>query len=227
VLAAVIALGLLAACGSDDTGAKDSSAKDSTAGTELVGLFAITPAACAGATPTGSYFKMVQPGGTVDAGPFLANADSTCATPEVTPLGPGTDGGLRTGAYQPLTEPNFDAKGSTTALSIISSTSFFAVGFGMSTNAVDPQTKEKVDPPTLSAADGKLTGDLSSVSVSWNGQHFNQGSPRPGSNTSEHLTGTYDAGSGAYTLEWTSLISGGPFDGFTGIWHLEGTFTAS
>jgi hypothetical protein len=25
-------------------------------------------------------------------------------------------------------------------------------------------------------------------------------------------------------MEWTSTISGGPFDGFTGLWHLEGTF---
>ena len=30
---------------------------------------------------------------------------------------------------------------------------------------------------------------------------------------------------GAFVLEWTSLISGGSFDGVTGVWHLEGTFT--
>jgi hypothetical protein len=36
--------------------------------------------------------------------------------------------------------------------------------------------------------------------------------------------GTYDRSIHAYSLEWTSHIDGGPFNGFTGMWHLEGTF---
>jgi hypothetical protein len=40
-------------------------------------------------------------------------------------------------------------------------------------------------------------------------------------------TGTYDAKTGAFVLEWTSHIDGGPFNGFTGLWHLEGTFEPS
>lgn len=28
-------------------------------------------------------------------------------------------------------------------------------------------------------------------------------------------------------IEWTSLIVGGSFDGFTGVWHLEGIYTPS
>ena len=40
-------------------------------------------------------------------------------------------------------------------------------------------------------------------------------------------TGTIDPTTGAFVIEWSSLISGGAFDGFTGVWHLQGTFTPS
>ncbi|MEQ1702345.1 MAG: hypothetical protein ABMA25_19720 [Ilumatobacteraceae bacterium] len=53
---------------------------------------------------------------------------------------------------------------------------------------------------------------------------FNQGSPKA-DGSDANLTGTIDAATGHYVIEWTSLISGGSFDGFTGVWHLEGTFT--
>lgn len=42
--------------------------------------------------------------------------------------------------------------------------------------------------------------------------------------TGDPATGTYDEKTGRLVLEWTSLIEGGPFGGFTGKWHLEGTF---
>ena len=42
--------------------------------------------------------------------------------------------------------------------------------------------------------------------------------------TGSGATGTYDPKTGAFTLQWTSLIAGGPFNGFTGLWHLEGVF---
>ena len=37
------------------------------------------------------------------------------------------------------------------------------------------------------------------------------------------MTGTYNADTKAYTLDWTSQIVGGPFNNFSGHWHLEGT----
>jgi hypothetical protein len=40
-------------------------------------------------------------------------------------------------------------------------------------------------------------------------------------------SGSYNPVTGEYKLEWTSTIEGGPFDGFTGLWHLEGTFDAN
>ena len=220
VLMVLLVAVALTACGDDDTTA------DAT-GEGLTGVLGITAGECAGEAISGSHFKMVQPGGSVGAGPFVANSDSACADKTVTALAPGTDGGLRLGTYQPRTDPAFEPGGSTTAVSVITATTFFGVGFGISTNEQDPQSGETVPPPALEVVEGELTGDLSAVSVSWNGQDFNQGAPKPGSSDPAGITGTYDADTGAYTLEWTSLIEGGPFNGFTGIWHLEGTFTAA
>jgi hypothetical protein len=51
----------------------------------------------------------------------------------------------------------------------------------------------------------------------WNKLSFKQGG---------QVTGTYNAQTHAYVLTWSSLISGGPFNGFTGVWHLKGTFAS-
>jgi hypothetical protein len=81
--------------------------------------------------------------------------------------------------------------------------------------------------PELHQDGGRLGGDLSAFDATWNNQSFNQGAPKPdGSlpgNTSAP-SGTFDAATGRFTLTWTSQIVGGPFDKFTGLWHLEGTF---
>jgi hypothetical protein len=221
LVAVAVALGLLAACGGDDD--KPAEASE---GTSLVGVFGVAPGACSDGAATGSSFRMVQPGGTLDAGPFVSNGDSTCADQTWTPLVPGTEGGLRTGGYQPQPEVAFGADGASTATAVIAPAPFFAVGFGMSSNETDPQTGTAVPAPSISDDGGVLSGDLSALSVGWNGQHFNQGAPKPGADaTPEDLRGTYDPETHAYTLDWSSAIEGGPFDGFTGIWHLEGTFT--
>jgi hypothetical protein len=226
----------LAACGSssnggtDDTTTTKASTSKGTSG-ELVGTFGIDAASCTAAgAPTGSYFRMVKSGGNLDAGPFVDNADSSCTDKSYTALAPGTDGGLVTGSYQEQPDPPFDAAGKATAGKIVTPTAFFGAPFAVSTNPTDPASKTKVATPVVSVADGKLTGNVGAVSVAWNGQQFNQGAPKPdgskpGSTTD--LSGTYDAKTGAYTIEWASQIVGGPFDGFTGVWHLEGTFEAS
>lgn len=227
--AAVAGIALLAACGDD--GGSGSPVEGT--GTELAGLFSLVPGDCSAGEPTGSYFRMVQPGGTPEAGPFVDNVDSSCPDTTFTPLVPGSDGGLRSGSYQPQPEPAFDDANTSLAGAVITPQPFFAVGFGISTNEIDPQTGTPTPVPAIRAIDGTLTGDLSALSVSWNGQHFNQGAPKPGADeggddgAGPALTGTYDAATGAYTLDWSSLIGGGPFDGFTGLWHFEGAFTAS
>jgi hypothetical protein len=74
---------------------------------------------------------------------------------------------------------------------------------------------------------GQLSGDLRAFAASWNRQHFNQGAPKPDGSTpgiTSGPSGTYDASTRRFTLTWTSQIVGGPFNNFTGAWHLTGTF---
>src|SRR5688572_21067704 len=66
-------------------------------GTLLEGTFKITAGACA-PSATGSYFRMIQPGGST-SGPFVQNTDSSCGDKTYTPLSPGSDGGIVTGTY--------------------------------------------------------------------------------------------------------------------------------
>ena len=195
---------------------------------KLVGTFKISSGSCTTAAVSGSYFRMVQSGGTTTAGPYVSNTDSSCTNKTYSALTAGTDGGLITGSYQPEPTPPFDASHNGTADKITKPTKFYAVDFAVSTNAKDPQTGASVPVPEISVdAAGKLTGDLSAVGVAWNGQQFNQGAPKPKGASSAGTTGpngTFTAATGAYVLEWTSKISGGPFNGFTGVWHLEGSF---
>ena len=200
----VAALSVLVACGG-------SSNKASSSGEVLTGLFKLDAGACAAGAPTGSWFRMVQPGGTTSGGPFVANPDSTCTDNTVTALSAGSDGGLKAGSYQ---------------AAVIQPQGFFAVPFDVSTNERDPQTGAGVKPPTITRAGTALHGDLSAISVSWNQQHFNQGAPKPGAG-GDGPTGTYDEATHRYTLDWTSRIEGGPFNGFTGMWHFEGTFQSA
>lgn len=191
----------------------------------LTGTFAITAGTCSGGV-SGSYLRMVLPTGTL-GGPFLSNADSACDDQTFTLLAPGTDGGLITGAYQPNPSPPFDGAGNSVARRITAPTGFFGVAFSTSTNAVDPQTGLEAAPPVVTVDGTTLAGDLSSFAASWNNQEFNQGAPKPNGSSPGNTTtatGTYDPATGAFTLEWASQVEGGPFDRFTGLWHLEGRF---
>ena len=247
--AAVLAASALAGCGSDSGKASDAK------GTELVGLLRLAPGKVQNGKVSGTWFRMVQVGGTAKNGPYMKNADSKADGGEVTLLKPGTSGGLRLEGYQSQPSPAFAANGDSLANAIVKPVKFFAVAFSISTNPVDPQTQRKVAPPTVYLKDGKLTADLSSWGVTWNKQVFNQGAPKPVSDTAakapgqekaekvwdwvagkylesapaptltgKAATGTYDPKTGRFTLEWTSLIEGGPFNRFIGRWHLEGTF---
>ncbi len=185
---------------------------------DLVGTFSIDDAVCDdAANVTGSYFRMLQPGGTLDAGPFIANGDSTCADTTFSGLTAGADGGLITGDWQSAPDPAFDENGNGLVDSIFQPVPFFAVAFA---GATDPA--EAV--PTLTATDGVLTGDLSAFTAYYGGSNFNQGAPKP-DGSGDAPMGTIDPETGAYVLDWTSQIVGGSFNDFVGVWHLEGTFT--
>ncbi len=185
---------------------------------DLVGTFSIDPAECAdGAATSGSYFRMVQLGGTPEAGPFIPNGDSACGDPTYSGLTAGVDGGLQTGNVQAAPDPAFDEAGNGLADGIFQPVMFFAVAFAGAMDATGAA-------PAITATDGVLTGDLSAFTAYYGAASFNQGAPKPdGSGAAP--AGTIDPMTGAYVLEWTSLIVGGSFDGFTGVWHLEGTFT--
>jgi hypothetical protein len=235
---------VLAACGSDDDASSDTeAATEETATTEatesteaateqtdppdtevpttepaagfegeLVGTFSLDDAVCDAAEVSGSYFRMLQPDGN-----YIPNSDSACADVTYSGLTAGTDGGLVTGAYQEAPDPAFDEAGNATADAIFAPVTFFAVAFAGATDSAEAM-------PMLTATDGVLTGDLSAFTAYYGGGSFNQGAPKP-DGTGEAPMGTIDPETGAYVLDWTSLISGGSFDGFTGVWHLEGTFT--
>lgn len=204
-------------------GASRAAGAPSAAG-ELVGTFAITAGSCSGAAQ-GSYFRMMTSGGAS----YIENGDSPCADKTFSPLLPGSDGGLVTGAYQPAPSPRFDGAGGGTATRITQPTPFFGVPFATSTESVDPQTGTATPPPSITDdGAGNLSGAMAAFGAAWNGEDFNQGSPKPDGSRpggTSGPSGTYDAATGAFTLEWASLIVGGPFNGFTGVWHLEGTFT--
>ncbi len=236
-LALVACTVIVAACGSSSSkssGTSTTAAKKAAAATpaKLVGTFGITAADCTAGAPTaGSYFRMVQSGGTLAAGPFVANADSPCGDKTYTGVTPGTDGGLENGKFQPQPADPFDATKNGVAAAITQPSKFYAVGFALSTNPKDPATGAALQPPQITVdASGKLSGQISALNVAWNGQQFSQGSPKPDGSRpgiTADPTGTYDAKTGKYTLEWASQVVGGPFNGFTGSWHLEGTFTKS
>ncbi len=194
---------------------------------ELVGVFEIAAGACDEAgVATGSTFRMVQAGGTPEDGPFMDNADSTCAGDlTFTPLAPGTDGGLMTGDYQPAPDPAFDEANAALADTITEPVTFFGTAFGTATDPVDAQTSEEVPAPAIMATDGILSGDVSAMAAYWGGEVFNQGAPKPAGDEPGPV-GTIDPETGEYELDWSSQIVGGPFNDFTGVWHLEGTFTA-
>src|SRR5205807_1319806 len=153
---------------------------------------------------TGSSFRMLQPGGSTAAGPFVINGDSSCSDKTWTVLAPGRDGGLRTGGYQPQPTPPFDATGNATSSAITQPQKWFAVAFALATNQRDPQTGTAAPAPTISLSGTALSGDLSALAAAWNGQHFNQGAPKPGGSRPGNTVGprgTYNASTRAYTLD--------------------------
>ena len=224
---ALLAVAALAAsaCGSSD--AKSGGVN----GDELIGTFKVNAGDCDGKKTSGSFMRMVNPGGELESGPFVDNGDSPCKDKTYTPFIPGTDGGLSTVEIQAAPKPVFAESGDALANTIMEPQGFYGVNYSVSVNEVDLQTEEKAAPPTIAVdGEGTLTGEIAGWVVSWNGQHFNQGAPKPDGSTpglTREPTGTYDEKTGRFTLEWSSRVVGGPFDSFTGVWHLEGVFEPS
>ncbi|QIS01929.1 hypothetical protein F5X71_05985 [Nocardia brasiliensis] len=191
----------------------------------LNGLFSLAPGVCSGGAVTGSFFRMILPTGDA-GGPYLANSDSACSDQTVTPLSAGSDGGLISGSYQPQPAAAFDGAGNAQSGRVTTPVRFYGVDFATATNPTDPQTGGGTGTPQLFSDGGQLSGDLSSLGVTWNNQVFNQGSPKPRGGLpgkTSPVRGTID-GAGNFVIEWTSQIVGGPFNNFTGLWHLAGQY---
>ena len=201
----------------------------------LTGIMSIDPGLkVAGAYASGSYFAM---------GANNPNSNSAMLVPTLSP----NPGGIVLGSYQnfmlnpDVPHPNnWDGKGGkpgtgysgtpTTPADIVKTFSFFGTATYVGTNPISYQSANPHSAPTadvdMSSCVGNscsLSVDLSAWEVMWNGSAFEQG-PRP-INTGPFVlaTGTYDISTHAYALSWASQINGGPFNGVTGYWHLEGT----
>jgi hypothetical protein len=199
-------------------------------GQALVGTFKLNAGSCAGYSVGGTYFRMIFPNGNVKTGKFFDNPDSLCSNKSYTLAEPGADGGLVTGKYQPNPRPAFNAQGGSLANLIVQPQGFTAINFSIATNRIDPQTGKSVPAPQIINTKGKLSGQVEAWSAAWNKLYFNQGSPKPGGahpGLTLPLSGTYNARTHAFVLTWTSQVVGGPFNGFTGYWHLTGTFVPS
>jgi hypothetical protein len=202
----------------------------SAAPSPLVGTFTITAGSCSGGAVSGTYLRMVLSGGTNASGPYFSNSDSSCSDNSFTPLAPGSAGGLISGSYQPQPSPAFSSSGDALANQITAPVAFEGVKFATATNPVDPQTGLHAVAPSITANGTALSGNLGSFGVSWNNQEFNQGSPKPDGNSPGNTTpvvGTYNPSTGAYTLQWSSQVVGGPFNGFSAFWNLTGRFIPS
>ena len=71
---------------------------------------------------------------------------------------------------------------------------------------------------------GTIDLNLGGYYANWNGTNFLQGTDTTGANgTSTSASGTTSGNT--FDLEYSSYITGGSFDGQTGFWHLQGTFT--
>jgi hypothetical protein len=194
-------------------------------GQPMLGLFKLTTgSAPLGGNPSGTWVEMLS-----GSGGALPNLSSPSANKNYTTFSPGVDGGLSTVAYEPAPSPAFAGGTSGNALAddIVQPVGFEGTNFSIETNAKDAETGQADPIPQVYDNNGTLTGQITAWVAQWNGESFNQGTPKPDGTSpapTTALSGTYDVTTGAFTLTWRSRIVGGPFDGYSGIWHLAGTF---
>jgi hypothetical protein len=142
------------------------------------------------------------------SGGFFSNPYSRSADKTYTPIISGPGGGIRTGVAQTAPSPAFDRHGNSRANSIITPTNFTGILFGVVTSV----------PPTITLSGSTIEARLRHLYAQWNRQTFLQGAI---------VFGTYNSRTGHYSMSWQVKVHGGPFDGYTGHWHLQGTFSRS
>jgi hypothetical protein len=194
--------------------------------TSLTGTLDLEPGKLASGhgrpTYTGTYFRMLLPGKTDQ---YFSNPDSRAKDKTYTLMRPGSDGGLALGRFQPPPNPAFSSSGDALAHRITLPEMFASIRYSISSAPVDAQSGGRVGPPALTLRGTKITGNLSAWTAEWNKIYFNQGAPKPGGSypgLTRPVTGTFNRRTRKFTIIWYSAIVGGPFNGFTGFWHLQG-----
>jgi hypothetical protein len=199
------------------------------------------------------YYIVITPGALISSRP-ISTSGSYFAMPAYIPgtrflLSPNDRGGyIDLGDYQPfVTSPNephppTGAGYSITLASesnILASFNFFGNPTFVGTNPVSYQSGSvhpapllDIDlasctaPPPPARPYCKITADLSSWEVFWNGSAFEQG-PRPNNTGPFELAKGVMYVGGQIVLDWTSQINGGPFNGAIAVWHIEGQMAIS
>ena len=194
----------------------------SAGGTPLTGTLKLTTGKRVHGHYVGTYFRMLLPGVTDK---YFANPNSTAADKTYTLMRPGTDGGLELGHFQEPPSPAFSTTGFALAKRITQPQKFASINYSISTAPMDAQSGGLAKAPSLVLNGSKITGNFSAWTAEWNRIYFNQGAPKPNGSypgLTRPVTGTYDRKTRAFTIVWYSAIVGGPFNGFTGYWHLQG-----
>jgi hypothetical protein len=189
---------------------------------QLHGTLKLTAGKVSHGKYTGTFFRMLTPN-SIDQ--YFPNPQSTAPNKTYTLMRPGSGGGLKLGAYQAPPSPAFSGSGDALASKITKPQSFAAIKYSISTASKDAQTGGSDPVPTLYVTGTKLSGNFSAWTAEWNKIYFNQGSPKPGNKypgETTPVTGTYNKRTKQFTIIWQSAIVGGPFNGFTGFWHLQG-----
>jgi hypothetical protein len=223
VLASAAVLGIVAVSGCGG------SAKAATQSRLPAGLFAPTAGSCttSDARPSGSYLIVIS----AAADKAVKNPKSRCANHDYTPLRPGTDGGLALGRFQSLPNPVFDAKRNSTAGKVFAPVDFGAFAIGFATTPRDEQDAPSGAPtypvPAATVSGSTLNVDLRSLVVTYAGppnstcrQSSGLGCWELGSRSA---TGTYDAATRHFVLDWFAGQSFTPKGDSVEV-HLEGTF---
>lgn len=194
-------------------------APDAATSKTLNGTFKLTKGSYSGGKARGTYFRMSNSGG------WFRNPDSSASNKTYTLGTPGKDGGLATGRFQSHPDPPFDSKGNARANRILKPQAFTSIRFSVATIKRQKGSRDTASVTRARVRGSRLTVSVPGWTAEWNGQYFNQGAPKPNGSGSP-ATGTYNSRTKRFVLEWRSKVVGGPFNGFTGFWHLEGRFRA-
>ncbi|MCW2784777.1 MAG: hypothetical protein JWP74_1294 [Marmoricola sp.] len=249
LLAATVTLGLALGATACGGGSKNAT---SSKGTELVGILHITPGSAQGSKLSGTWFRMQEIGKAgkymVNANSKADGGHATLLAPGTsgglrfggyqsapTPAFDAKGNALAAAITRPTKFFGVDFSISTnptdpqTKTQVAPPTVYLKDGkitadlsaWGVTWNN---QVFNQGAPKPVTSTGAKAIGQEKAEKVwDWVAGKYLEKAPAA-TITGKGATGTYDPTTGKFVLQWRSLIVGGPFNQFTGIWHLEGVF---